>query len=53
MIGYWYRLYQGEFGWIAYGNQVTYVHRSLWSGIGNTPEGRNLVVYSTLRYYLP
>jgi hypothetical protein len=53
MIGYWYRLYKGEFGSIAYGNQVTYVHRSLWSGIGNTPEGRNLVVYSTLRFYLP
>ena len=53
MIGYWYRLYQGEFGWIAYGNQVTYVHRSLWSGIGHTPAGRNVVVYSTLRFYLP
>ena len=53
MIGYWYRLYRGEFGWIAYGNQVTYVHRSLWSGIGNTPEGSNVVIYSTLRFYLP
>ena len=40
MIGYWYRLYRGEFGWIAYGNQVMYVHRSLWSGIGNTPDGQ-------------
>ena len=53
MIGYWYRLYRGEFGWIAYGNQVTYAHRSLWSGIGNAPEGSNVVVYSTLRFYLP
>ncbi len=53
MTGYWYRLYKGEFGWIAYGNQVMYVHRSLWSGIGHTPVGRNVVVYSTLRFYLP
>jgi len=53
MIGYWYRLYRGDFGWIAYGNQVTYLHRNLWSGIGNTPVGRNVVVYSTLRFYLP
>ena len=53
MIGYWYRLYRGDFGSIAYGNQVTYVHRNLWSGIGNTPDGRNVVVYSTLRFYLP
>ena len=53
MIGYWYRLYQGDFGRIVYGNQVTYVHRSLWSGIGDTPAGRNVVVYSTVRFYLP
>jgi hypothetical protein len=53
MIGYWYRLYRGEFGWIAYGNQITYVHRNLWSGIGNTPKGSNVVIYSTLRFYFP
>jgi hypothetical protein len=53
LTGYWYRLYQGEFGWIAYGNQVTYVHRSLWSGIGHTPEGSNIVIYSSLRFALP
>jgi hypothetical protein len=53
MIGYWYRLYRGDYGSIAYGNQVMYAHRNLWSGIGNTPEGRNTVIYSTLRFYLP
>jgi hypothetical protein len=53
MIGYWYRLYRGEFGSIAYGNQVSYMHRNLWSGIGITPEGSNVVIYSTLRFYLP
>jgi len=53
-IGYWYRLYRvGESGRIEYGNQVMYVHRNLWSGIGNTPDGSNIVVYSTLRFYLP
>jgi len=52
-IGYWYRLYGGEFGSIKYGNQVVYVRRGLWSGIGNTPEGSDVVVYSTLRFYLP
>jgi hypothetical protein len=53
MIGYWYRLYRGEFGWIAYGNQITYMHRNLWSGVGHTPEGSNIVIYSTLRFHLP
>jgi hypothetical protein len=52
-IGYWYLLYGGDFGSIKYGNQVMYVHRDLWSGIGKTPEGSNVVIYSTLRFYLP
>jgi len=50
--GYWYRLYRGDFGSINYGNQVLYVHRDLWSGIGMTPKGSDIVVYSTLRFYL-
>ena len=51
--GFWYRLHQGDFGRIQYGNQVVYMHRSLWSGIGQTPQGEDLAVYSTLRFYLP
>jgi len=51
--GYWYRLYKGEFGRIEQGNQVLYIHRDLWSGIGRTPQGSDVVVYSTLRFYLP
>jgi hypothetical protein len=51
-IGYWYRIYQGEFGSLNYGNQILYVHRDLWSGIGRTPEGSDTAVYSTLRFYL-
>jgi hypothetical protein len=52
-IGYWFRLYRGDFGRVEYGNQVVYVHRDLWSGIGPTPEGSDTVIYSTLRFYLP
>lgn len=50
--GYWYRLYGGESGSIRYGNQIVYVHRGLWSGIGSTPEGGDVVIYSTLRFLL-
>jgi hypothetical protein len=52
-VGYWYRVYGGEWGSIKYGNQIAYVHRDLWSGMGKTPEGSDVVVYSTLRFYLP
>jgi len=51
--GYWYRLYQGEFGRIEQGNQIVYIHRNLWSGIGTAPQGGDLVVYTSLRFYLP
>lgn len=52
-VGYWYRLYQGELGRVQYGNQVVYIHRNLWSGTGHTPQGGDLVAYSTVRFYLP
>ena len=51
--GYWYRLFQGEFGRIEQGNQVVYIHRNLWSGIGTAPQGSDIVAFSTLRFYLP
>jgi hypothetical protein len=52
-VGYWYRIYRGEYGRIEQGNQVVYMHRNLWSGIGKTPQGGDVVVYTTLRFYLP
>jgi hypothetical protein len=52
-VGYWYRLYRGESGRIEQGNQVVYIHRNLWSGFGRTPQGGDIVVYTSLRFYLP
>ena len=51
--GYWYRLFGGEFGRIEQGNQLVYIHRDLWSGVGKTPQGSDLVAYTSLRFYLP
>jgi hypothetical protein len=51
--GYWYRFYQGESGRIEQGNQIAYIHRSLWSGIGAAPQGQDIVVFTSLRFYLP
>ena len=52
-VGYWYRIYHGEFGRIEQGNQVVYIHRNLWSGIGNAPQGGDIIAFTTLRFYLP
>jgi len=51
--GYWYRLFGGEFGRIEQGNQLVYIHRNLWSGVGRTPQGSDIVAYTSLRFYLP
>jgi hypothetical protein len=52
-VGYWYRLYRGEYGRIEQGNQVVYMHRNLWSGVGGAPQAGAIVAYTTLRFYLP
>jgi hypothetical protein len=52
-VGYWYRLYRGAAGRIEQGNQIVYIHRNLWSGIGRTPQGGDIVAYTSLRFYLP
>lgn len=52
-VGYWYRLFGGEYGRIEQGNQIVYIHRNLWSGIGTTPQGSDVVAYTSLRFYLP
>jgi len=51
--GYWYRLFRGSFGRIEQGNQVVYIHRNLWSGIGTAPQGNDIVAFTSLRFYLP
>jgi hypothetical protein len=52
-VGYWYSLYRGESGRIEQGNQVAYIQRNLWSGIGATLQGQDVVVLTSLRFYLP
>ena len=52
-VGYWYRLYRGAAGRIEQGNQIVYIHRDLWSGMGRTPRGGDIVAYTSLRFYLP
>jgi hypothetical protein len=52
-VGYWYRLFRGEYGRFEQGNQIVYIHRNLWSGIGGAPQGTDVVAYTSLRFYLP
>jgi TolA-binding protein len=47
------RRYSREHGRIEQGNQVVYMQRNLWSGIGGALQGSDVVAYTTLRLYLP
>src|SRR5262245_8842471 len=51
--GYWYHLYRGDSGRIDQGNEVAYIRRNLWSGIGTALQGQDVVVLTSLRFYLP
>jgi hypothetical protein len=52
-VGYWYRLVRGGYGRIEQGNQIVHMHRDLWGGTGRTPQGADIVGYTSLRFYLP
>ncbi len=58
-IGYWYNLYKGSKGMLRQGFQYSYFARNLWSGAGgttnpgNSAQGTDNEVYTSLRYYLP
>jgi hypothetical protein len=52
-FGFWYKFYSGPMGRFQYGNQVSYVTRNTWSGVGGQPNGIDTMVFSSFRYYLP
>jgi hypothetical protein len=57
--GLWFRFYDGakervNRGRIQWGPQFSYVERQTWSGAnGIQPHGLDVMVYTSLRYYLP
>jgi hypothetical protein len=57
--GFWYTFYSGPKGRFRFGSQYSYVTRQTWSGAnssgpaGVSPEGRDGMVFTSFRYYLP
>jgi hypothetical protein len=57
-LGFWYRFYNGPKGRVQSGLQYSYVVRNTWSGAENSagiggPAGRQNMVFTSFRYYLP
>lgn len=52
--GFWYRLYKGESGTLAFGASYSYTHRGTWAGSGGLqPQGIENMVMTSFRYYIP
>ncbi|MBD8900308.1 hypothetical protein [Rhodanobacter sp. DHG33] len=51
-IGFWWKFYQGKFGKVQFGTQVSHVTRKLYSDInGNAPSAPDNMVFTSLRFY--
>jgi TolA-binding protein len=52
--GFWYRLYRGDSGTLAFGASYSYTHRNTWAGLdGQQPKGIENMVMTSFRYYIP
>jgi hypothetical protein len=53
VFGLWYRPYVGTMGRVQYGLEYSYTVRTIWSGVGLTPNATENMVFTSMRYYLP
>ena len=49
--GGWYKFVQGSYGTMQVGASYSYVHRSVFQGVGRTPQTDDNVVFLSFRYY--
>ncbi len=50
-VGAWWRFLKGPFGTMQVGVQYDYVHRSVFQGLGRTPETNDNFVFLSFRYF--
>ena len=50
-VGAWYRFLKGPYGTLQAGVQYSYVHRSVFQGVGATPETDDNMVFLSFRYF--
>ncbi len=50
-IGTWYKFVRGAWGTMQVGAQYSYVHRSVFQGVGRTPQTDDNLVFLSFRYY--
>jgi flagellar motor protein MotB len=51
-VGFWHKVYQGNFGRLQWGMQYSRTERDSFSGVaGSTAQGREDMVFTSFRYY--
>lgn len=51
ILGFWWRIYQGNFGSFRFGMQYTYEHNIAFAGVGGKPTTDDSMVFTSIRYY--
>ena len=49
--GFWYKFYQGSFGYFEFGVQDEYLKRHIFAGVGGAPVASSNMVIASFRYY--
>ena len=50
-VGAYYKFLKGQFGTMQFGGQYSYTHRSVFQGVGRTPQTDENIVLLSFRYY--
>ncbi len=50
-VGAYYKFLKGEYGTFQFGGQYSYTHRSVFQGVGRTPQTDENIVLLSFRYY--
>jgi hypothetical protein len=50
-LGFWQKIYQGDWGHLRFGLQYSYIERNAFSGVGGAPAAHENMIYTSFRYY--
>jgi hypothetical protein len=52
-LGFWYTVYRGSVGRVAWGMEYHYVSKNTWAGTGGQPQAIDNMAFTSVRYFLP
>ena len=50
-LGFWHRIYVGDYGKFQWGLQYSYTQRDAFAGVGGAPTANDSMVFASIRYF--